>query len=99
MTPSARSLAAGRANGWLIDVVERWIGGGRIRVRKDLFGFLDLVVDLCAVYATTGIAALELGLGFAGAEVDPATFIKGAERLKRHLHDAAVPAGPGASAA
>ncbi len=43
MTPSARSLAAGRANGWLIDVVERWIGGGRIKVRKDLFGFLDLV--------------------------------------------------------
>ena len=43
MTPTARTLAAGRKQGWTVDVVERWIGGGRIKVRKDLFGFIDIV--------------------------------------------------------
>ncbi len=59
MTPTARSLAAGRANGWLIDVVERWIGGGRIKVRKDLFGCIDLVAldgkpGVLGIQATSG---------------------------------------------
>jgi hypothetical protein len=43
MTPTARSLAEGRRREWRVDVVERWIGGGRIKVRKDLFGCIDLV--------------------------------------------------------
>ena len=42
MTPTARSLEFARRQGWLVDVVERWIAPARIR--KDLFGCIDLVV-------------------------------------------------------
>ncbi len=40
-------------------MVERWIGGGRIKVRKDLFGFLDVVVldgrpGLLGIQCTSG---------------------------------------------
>jgi len=45
MTPTQRALKRCRDMGWLVDVVERWIPGGEDRpgVRKDLFGFIDLV--------------------------------------------------------
>lgn len=40
-SPTQRSLAALRADGWLAEVVEKWIPGANIR--KDLFGFIDIV--------------------------------------------------------
>lgn len=43
MSPSARSLAFLRSQGWTGDVVERWIGGGGFKVRKDFCGYADLV--------------------------------------------------------
>lgn len=59
MTPTARTLAACRKLGWEPDVVERWIGGGCIKVRRDLFGCIDLVVldgrpGLLGIQATSG---------------------------------------------
>ena len=66
MTPTARSLALLRSQGWVGDVVERWIGGGKFRVRKDFLGFADIVgiqlysgpydlkVRAVAVQATSG---------------------------------------------
>ena len=44
MTPTARSLALLRSQGWVGDIVERWIGGGKFHVRKDFLGFADLVL-------------------------------------------------------
>ena len=41
MTPTQRSLAKLRAEGWLPEVVEKWIP--RANIRKDLFGFIDIV--------------------------------------------------------
>lgn len=41
MTPSARSVKTLREEGWLVDVVERWIP--KINIRKDLFGMFDLL--------------------------------------------------------
>lgn len=40
MSPTARALAQLRKDGWLAEVVERFIPGAR--VRKDLFGFIDI---------------------------------------------------------
>jgi len=42
MSPSARSMKHLRDEGWVVDIVERWIGG-HIKVRKDLFGMFDLI--------------------------------------------------------
>mgnify|MGYP001603140526 CR=1 FL=1 len=39
MTPTARSLAYLRKQGYLVDIYERWKGP----VRKDLFGIFDLI--------------------------------------------------------
>ena len=44
MSPTARSLVYCRENQMPAGVVERWVGGGRISVRKDLFGCIDLIV-------------------------------------------------------
>jgi hypothetical protein len=41
-SPTQRSLALLRKAG-IADVVERWIGGGKFRVRKDCFGFGDIL--------------------------------------------------------
>jgi hypothetical protein len=41
MSPTARSLAWLRAQGFLPAVVEKWNPGAR--VRQDLFGFLDII--------------------------------------------------------
>jgi hypothetical protein len=45
VTPTALSLRLLRADGWLVDVCERWVptGNGVGKVRKDLFGLVDLV--------------------------------------------------------
>lgn len=41
-SPTARSMAYARKQGWVAAVVERWIP--QAGIRKDLFGFIDLVV-------------------------------------------------------
>ena len=41
MSPTARSLAYLKEQGWLVDTVERWIPGANIR--KDCFGCFDLI--------------------------------------------------------
>jgi hypothetical protein len=43
MTPTARTLKYLREKGYTADVVERWIGGGQMRIRKDLFGLGDVL--------------------------------------------------------
>jgi len=56
MTPSARSLALLKAEGFTVDTVERWIPGAN--VRRDLFGCFDLLAirdtQTLAVQVTTG---------------------------------------------
>lgn len=48
-SPTARTMQRCRDYGWMAGVVERWIGGhgsggtGGPMVRKDLFGFVDLI--------------------------------------------------------
>jgi hypothetical protein len=41
MTPTQRTLAALRADGWHVEVVEKW--NPHTKTRKDLFGFADLL--------------------------------------------------------
>jgi hypothetical protein len=41
MTPTQRTLKLLREDGWLAEVVERWVPGANIR--KDLFGWVDIV--------------------------------------------------------
>lgn len=43
----------------------------------------DLIVDPCAGYGTTGVAALSMGRRFIGAEMDPAAHAEGLARLAR----------------
>lgn len=40
-SPTARSLAKLRKEGWVAGVVEKWIP--QTKMRKDLFGFIDIV--------------------------------------------------------
>lgn len=40
-TPTSRSLAHLRDDGWTAEVVERWVPGAN--VRRDLFGFIDII--------------------------------------------------------
>ena len=40
-SPTQLSLAKLREEGYLVDVVERWIPGANIR--KDLYGFIDII--------------------------------------------------------
>lgn len=41
MTPTARTLAHYREQGWIVEVTERW--NPHARVRHDLFGFADML--------------------------------------------------------
>lgn len=41
MTPTQRSLAFLKADGWTVAVVEKW--NPHVRIRQDLFGFADLI--------------------------------------------------------
>lgn len=54
-SPTQRSLARLRSQGWLVAVVERW--NPYARIRQDLFGFIDLIAirgaDILAVQATS----------------------------------------------
>lgn len=56
MTPTQRTLAKLRADGWLPAVVERW--NPHARIRQDLFGFIDILAvrdgETLAVQATSG---------------------------------------------
>lgn len=56
-SPTQRSLKHLRDAGYLAEVVERWVPGANIR--KDLFGFVDLLAigpagEVIAVQATSG---------------------------------------------
>ena len=56
MTPTARTLAALRADGWTAEVVERW--NPHARVRHDLFNIADILAvrgrETLAVQVTAG---------------------------------------------
>ena len=56
MTPTQRSLAKLRAEGWTVAVVERW--NPYAKIRQDLFGFIDLIAlrgdETLAVQTTSG---------------------------------------------
>lgn len=56
MTPTARTLQALRADGWLVEVVERW--NPHARVRHDLFNVADILAvrgsETLAVQVTAG---------------------------------------------
>ena len=59
MTPTQRTLAALRADGWCAEVVERW--NPHARVRQDLFGGIDILAlrgaeTLGVQCTTTGVA-------------------------------------------
>lgn len=62
MTPTQRTMDWMRRNGYQVDVVERWISyrlnGRTVRIRKDLFGFGDLLAfranRVVIVQATSG---------------------------------------------
>jgi hypothetical protein len=43
MSPTFLSMRHLRAEGWLVDVCERWVPSATGQVRKDLFGLIDLV--------------------------------------------------------
>lgn len=43
VSPTKLSLRHLRAEGWTVDVCERWVPMGAGKVRKDLFGLVDLV--------------------------------------------------------
>ena len=47
MTPTARTLANLRAMGWLVAVTEHWVPVAK--VRRDLFGFIDIIAIAGAV--------------------------------------------------
>lgn len=56
MTPTQRTLARLREEGWLPAVVERW--NPHARIRQDLYGFIDIVAvrpgETLAVQCTSG---------------------------------------------
>ncbi|HEX7325184.1 MAG TPA: hypothetical protein VF292_07505 [Rhodanobacteraceae bacterium] len=56
MTPTARTLAALRVEGWTAEVVERW--NPHARVRHDLFNVADILAvrgaETLAVQVTSG---------------------------------------------
>lgn len=68
---------------------EEHIGGKPVElmlmILRDYARVGDLVCDPCAGYSTTGVAALDLGMRFIGSEIDPATCIRGIERLKARI--------------
>lgn len=55
-TPTSRSLEHLREQGYLADVVEKWIP--QARKRKDLYGFIDILAikdsEIVGVQATSG---------------------------------------------
>ena len=60
MTPTQRSLAYLRAEGWQVAIVERW--NPHARIRQDLFGVFDLLavrdeVTMGVQVTSTGVAA------------------------------------------
>jgi hypothetical protein len=57
MTPTARSLAALRKDGWTCATVERW--NAYAKIRQDLFGFADVL----ACKPGSGIVAIQVTSG------------------------------------
>jgi hypothetical protein len=56
VTPTQRTLAKLRADGWTTAIVEHW--NAHARIRQDLFGFIDILAlrdgETLAVQATSG---------------------------------------------
>ena len=56
LTPTQRSLAKLRADGYLVAVVERW--NPHVKIRQDLFGIIDLLAirdgETLGVQTTSG---------------------------------------------
>ena len=57
MTPTSRTLRHMRDDGWIAEVVEKWVPMARIR--RDLFGCIDIVAvkageRICGIQATSG---------------------------------------------
>ena len=55
MSPTARTLAWCRKQGWIAEVTERWIP--QARKRKDLFSFIDIVCLRPNHFGVLGIQA------------------------------------------
>lgn len=57
-TPTSRTLQHLRQLGYVADVVERWVGGGKFRVRKDYLGGIDIIAcgpdDTLFIQCTSG---------------------------------------------
>lgn len=74
MTPTQRSLAYLRAQGWQVAVVERW--NPHARIRQDLFGVLDLLAvrdgQTLGVQTTSGSNVAARARKIAEAEQVPA---------------------------
>ena len=79
MTPTARTLQALRADGWLVEVVERW--NLHARVRHDLFNVADVLAvrgrETLAVQVTAGSCMSARVAKLMGSTVLPALLSTG----------------------
>jgi hypothetical protein len=81
-SPTQLTLKLLREEGWTVEVVERWIPGANIR--KDLFGFIDLVAlkgDL-----TLGVQATSYSnMGARIKKIENAELLSQVRRASWHL--------------
>jgi hypothetical protein len=81
-SPTQLTLKLLRDEGWTVEVVERWIPGANIR--KDLFGFIDLVAlkgDL-----TLGVQATSYSnMGARIKKIESAELLSQVRRASWHL--------------
>ena len=54
-SPTVRTMALMKKAGYRIGVVERFIKAGRFGIRKDLFGFIDLIAVKAAQAGVVGV--------------------------------------------
>jgi hypothetical protein len=73
VTPTQRSLAKLRADGWTTAIVEHW--NAHARIRQDLFGFIDILAlrdgETLAVQATSGSSVAARVAKIAASETAP----------------------------
>jgi hypothetical protein len=69
VTPTERTLKAWRADGWTVAVVEKW--NPHVRIRQDLFGFIDLIA-IKAGCPITGIQVTASGASTRVAKIKEA---------------------------
>lgn len=81
-SPTQLTLKLLREEGWTVEVVERWVPGANIR--KDLFGFIDLVAlkgDL-----TLGVQATSYSnMGARIKKIESAELLSQVRRASWHL--------------